>query len=319
MIIQNNIGWCDETTNAVTGCDKVSPGCKNCYAATGTRARVLRAQGVETWGQNGIRHPVNFGPVFRRLNKLCICPRCGTAVPFENIGRNCGCFYPHPQLRRLRLFADSNSDWLDTKWQVDTLAAFLDAIRRAPNIDTLLLTKRPENWSSLLHPAMRLIDNETDTWISSWLDGTAPPNVWFGFSGENNDTLWKRWGDAKIVPAAVHFISIEPLLENVSNTLETVLIEANALRLNPWVIVGGESGNGTGASPRRDCGVEAIISVANLCLSFGVPVYVKQDFAFKSGQQGRIPNDIWALKQFPHLAGRSAVSPVAKEGSANFA
>lgn len=318
MIIQNNIGWCDETTNAVTGCDKVSPGCKNCYAATGTRARVLRAQGKETWGQNSIRHPVNFGPVFRRLNKLCICNCCDESMTIiSSLEHRHGSIIP--TFRRIRLFADSNSDWLDPKWQVDTLAAFLDAIRQAPNIDTLLLTKRPENWSSLLHPAMRLIHNETDTWISSWLDGAAPANVWFGFSGETNDTLWKRWGHAKIVPAAVHFISIEPMLENVSNTLETVLIEANALRLNPWVIVGGESGNGKGASPRRDCGVEAIISVANICLSFGVPVYVKQDFAFKSGQQGRIPDDIWALKQFPHLAGRSAASPVEKEGSANFA
>ena len=58
MKIFNNIGWCDETSNAVTGCDKVSDGCKNCYAQVGTRARVLRAQGIETWGPNGVRYPV---------------------------------------------------------------------------------------------------------------------------------------------------------------------------------------------------------------------------------------------------------------------
>lgn len=55
MKLSNPIGWCDDTTNAVTGCDKVSPGCKNCYAAAGTRARVLRAQGIETWGPTGVR------------------------------------------------------------------------------------------------------------------------------------------------------------------------------------------------------------------------------------------------------------------------
>lgn len=55
MKIENSIGWCDATINAVTGCDKVSRGCKNCYAEVGTRARVLRAQGKETWGPQGIR------------------------------------------------------------------------------------------------------------------------------------------------------------------------------------------------------------------------------------------------------------------------
>jgi protein gp37 len=65
-----------------------------------------------------------------------------------------------------------------------------------------------------------------------------------------------------------------------------------------WVIVGGESGK-----DRRDCGEDAITDIANQCFNAGVPCFVKQDCAFKPGQQGRIPNVIWALKQFPRVAG----------------
>jgi protein gp37 len=84
MKIENNIGWCDETGNKVTGCDKVSPGCKNCYAEKGTRARVLRAMGIETWGPKGKRHPVaDFSKKVRRLNKLCVCDKCHNAYPVE--------------------------------------------------------------------------------------------------------------------------------------------------------------------------------------------------------------------------------------------
>jgi protein gp37 len=59
-------------------------------------------------------------------------------------------------------------------------------------------------------------------------------------------------------------------------------------------IVGGESG-----AERRNVGVEPIISVVQQCVTAGVPVYVKQASAFKSGQQGEIPDKYWAMKQFP--------------------
>jgi hypothetical protein len=52
-----------------------------------------------------------------------------------------------------------------------------------------------------------------------------------------------------------------------------------------------------------DCGVDAIVSVAEQCQAAGVPVFVKQDCAAKPGQQGRIPDNIWKLKEFPDAAG----------------
>ena len=330
MKIENSIGWCDETTNAVTGCDKVSPGCKNCYAATGTRARVLRAQGIETWGENGSRMPVAGMPEkLRRLNKLCVCGACRTGYQLDsynaqvnacdkNLSKPPGAPYRcQGKLRRIRLFADSNSDWLDPKWPVAVLANFLNEIRLAPNVDVLLLTKRPENFRERLTAVKKFIDdpkaNGNDGYIqfcfvSNWLEGRPPTNTWLGVSVENQKCADERIPELLKITAAVRFLSCEPLLEELSfegKRLEWLApfketdADLNRTPRVDWVIVGGESGK-----DRRDCGVGAIVNVAEQCHAADVPVYVKQDCAFKSGQQGRIPDAIWALKQFP--SGRGA-------------
>ncbi len=311
MTLKNNIGWCDATTNAVTGCDKVSTGCKHCYAEAGTRARVLRAQGRETWGPKGERVAVNFEPVFRRLNKLCVCDKCHTAAGFEWAGL--GCIYQpgredghrkvcDGQFRRIRLFADSNSDWLDPKWPVETLARFLDAIRLAPNVDVLLLTKRIELWSKRLRevldwtwtkecPRQYAVDGRFQYWLSGWhCRNEIPPNVWLGVSVEDQKRADERIPRLFSVPAAVRFLSVEPLLEPVTITPSSFAAGIN------WVIVGGESGK-----DRRDCGPRAIESVVEQCVQAGVPVYCKQDSHFLSGQQNRLLGPIWNRKEFPSI------------------
>ncbi len=328
MKVENSIGWCDETTNGVTGCVKVSPGCKNCYAAVGTRARVLRHRKVnpiETWGVNGQRVPVNFEPVFRRLNKLCICDKCHEAHSIVHLGRRacmvdrCG-----GHLRRIRLFADSNSDWLDPVWEIDTLANFLDAIRLAPNVDVQLLTKRIEVFDLRLR-AVRNYAGGTNAdlalWVHEWMNkeatppkmlgrqaiagwpakqGTPPANVWLGVSVEDQKRADERIPLLLQTPAAIRFISAEPLLEalefsNVTNRKDCVsALGKPALHGIDWVIVGNESGNG-----RREIPIEHLISVHDQCVNAGVPVYIKQDGALISGFKGRIPDDVWKRKEFP--------------------
>lgn len=311
MLLQNPIGWCDDTTNAVTGCDKISPGCAHCYAATGTRARVLRAQGIETWGPQGIRHPVaEMATKLRRLNKLCLCDTCHQTAPYAtHHGKRC-----HNQrsdeydfcggsFRRIRLFADSNSDWLDAKWPIATLANFLKEIHDAPNVDFLLLTKRPENFRTRLQA---VFDADfclaLGDFVYSWINGGPPPGVWLGASVENQTYADLRIPALLKIPAALHFLSVEPLL--TATNLRLTPLRSPLSPAIDWVIVGGESGKN-----RRDCGIAAIVNVAEQCQHAGVPVYVKQDSAFKSGQQGGIPDHIWALKQFPTVVGR--VTPCA--------
>jgi protein gp37 len=322
MKIENNIGWCDATTNAVTGCTRVSEGCRFCYAETGTRARVLRAQGIETWGPKGVRHPVNFEPVFRKLNKLCICDSCHTVHTFD-LGQDCGAIPDgcapladnecDGERRRIRLFADSNSDWLDERWPIETLARFLDAIRQAPNIYTILLTKRPENWMKriqMVHGyAWENNNGELGVWIDNWLTAISlsaapiPDNIWLGVSVEDQKRADERIPELLKIPAAVRFLSVEPLLEQIDLDSALPMVETSQISYGSvpesrdgvdWVIVGGESGD-----KRRDCGIKAIVSVADQCIASGVPVYVKQASAFKSGQPGNIPDRYWNMKQFP--------------------
>ncbi len=291
--LQNPIGWCDDTGNKFIGCNKVSPGCKNCYAETGTAARVLRARGIETWGPQGIRIAVaDFIAKLRRLNELCICDRCHETMPFSPVavlpsrGFHIAC---GGKIRRIRFFADSNSDWLDVRWTIETLAEFLNEIRLAPNVDVILLTKRLENWRDRVDDAFGTLppNPERDDWWTGWLDGQKPPqNVWLGVSVENQEMADKRREALQAIPAQTRFVSFEPALSEV-NWAGWDFID--------WMIVGGESG-----PSRRDCGVDVLLEAIEDCQQAGIPVYVKQDCALKSGRQGRIPDEIWKLKQFPH-------------------
>lgn len=135
--------------------------------------------------------------------------------------------------------------------------------------------------------------------------GQQPPaHFWFGFSWQPDHS-----GDLDVfldMPGAVRFLSAEPLLSPLPPHLfETVDLgdptEDRPVRrptkaglLLQQVIVGGESGR-----RRRDCGIEAIVAAAESCVSAGLPVWVKQDCALLPGQQGRIPNPIWKLKELP--------------------
>ena len=294
MKLENAIGWTDATTNAVTGCDKVSPGCKNCYAEAGTRARVLRSQGRETWGAKGERVPVNFEPVFRRLNKLCVCDKCHEAWPHSllmyEVGGESFCPTCDGFLRRIRLFADSNSDFLDRKWKIETLARYLDAIRLAPNVDVQLLTKRIENFYDRMESVLVSTTGDLQAWVQKWMDVQQAPNhVWLGVSVEDQKRADERRKAFKDVPAAVKFVSYEPSLERVN--------------WEGWdfvnqIIAGGESGKN-----RRPCEVEWWVSTAEFCEANHIPFYMKQDSGLLPGQQGRIPDELWERKEFPKRGG----------------
>jgi len=323
--LENSIGWCDDTGNKVIGCDKASPGCKNCYAEIGTIARVMRSRAVnpvETWGPKGTRIPVgDFTAKLKRLNRLCICDKCHETQPAERVGQECGMLPKGVyladlectgRLRHIRLFADSNSDWLDARWGAPVLAEFLVEICAAPNVDVLLLTKRLDRFSKAMRDVVILADqngmSQAAIIADNWTSGKPPANVWLGASVENQECADDRILDLLCTPAAIRFLSCEPLLEDVD--IQSALgrnigcndamadkdcVEcAHLAKPVDWIIVGGESGK-----HRRDCGIGELRDVIRQVTDAGVPVYVKQDCAFKSGQQGRIPDEAWRLKQFP--------------------
>ena len=298
MKLENNIGWTDCTANAVIGCAKVSPGCQFCYAERDTPARVLRSKGIETWGPNGVRHPVaGFEAKVRRLNKLCICDKCHVPAGFDFV--NGACFYRPDSthqtqicdgtFRRIRLFADSNSDFLDDRWPVETLARFLKAIHDAPNVDFQLLTKRPENWRRRLEEVGKLwvcdgSYRETPEAICyhdricPWRAGHTPPNIWLGVSCENQELADRRIPELLKIPAKVRFVSAEPLLGPI-NFYQAAgpqnegqwMNQVECGRIIHQIIIGGESGPHS-----RWCSMEWIRDIVRQCKEAQVPCYVKQ-------------------------------------------
>lgn len=166
--------------------------------------------------------------------------------------------------------------WREEAWSI---------IERTPQHTYQILTKRPERMHAFLKGRQVL------------------PNVWLGVSVENQEMASERLPWLFKTPARLRFLSVEPLLAPVD------LCEALGIwwhqgkqqfmydpwtRRTDWVIVGGESG----PNP-RPMQLKWLTSIVEQCQAAGVPVFVKQDSAFKAGQQGRIPDEIWALKQFP--------------------
>lgn len=150
------------------------------------------------------------------------------------------------------------------------------------------------------------------SWLNDWLKGNPPQNIWLGVSVEDQKRANERIPLLLGIPAKVRFLSIEPLLEHINLKLmsrsfgfpQHITSEGHAVGMPQgihWGIVGGESG-----ANRRDCGPEALCDAARQLVAAGIPCFFKQDSNFKPGQKGRIPDDVWALKQFPTLNTRPA-------------
>jgi protein gp37 len=126
-----------------------------------------------------------------------------------------------------------------------------------------ILTKRPR----------RLFDFY-DYWRKGPDFDFEQPNLWLGVSAENQATANKRIPILLNTPAAVRFVSVEPMLESVDLTAwmnpDPELYYATGPELN-WVIIGCESGPG-----RRPMELEWAVDLVNQCQEAGVPAFVKQ-------------------------------------------
>jgi len=197
-----------------------------------------------------------------------ICDGCGKATKWDGEWASdcveCGAITRHQR----RVFP-SLCDWLDEDVPIEWLADFLKLIHDTPNLDWLLLTKRPENFHRV-DEAEDLLGDEAAEMVHAWAsEGEAPKNVWIGVSCENQEYADKRILELLKIPAKIRFVSAEPLLGPID-----FYFYQNGFKGEhylDWVIIGGESG-----PKARPCVVEWIRDIVLQCKRASVPCFVKQ-------------------------------------------
>jgi protein gp37 len=186
------------------------------------------------------------------------CDVCGLRQVFDRDGTCPACH--HPLIRvtsrtRQRVFCGSLCDVFEDRPEIgDWRLELFDLIESTPNLDWLLLTKRPENVRAMV-PWERY-----------------PENVWIGTSVEDQKAADKRIPELLQIPARVRFLSCEPLLGPVDLSDYLGFIEGDYKKpLIGWVICGGESG--PHARPMDPAWVRTL---SKLCLHAEVPFFFKQ-------------------------------------------
>jgi protein gp37 len=221
MADHSSIEWTEATWNPTTGCDRISPGCDNCYALT--LAKRLKAMGHAKYQNEG--HPVTSGP--------------GFLVSEHDDALNIPLRWAAPRI----VFVNSMSDLFHARVSTTFVGRVFGVMEQTPRHTYQVLTKRPMR-------AVRLADQ------LPW-----PSNVWLGVSVESMEQAW-RVDVLRNVPAAVRFVSAEPLLGS---------LEAINLSDIDWLIAGGESG--PHARPMR---VEWVTELRDRCIDARVSFFFKQ-------------------------------------------
>ena len=242
----SNIEWTTHTFNPWIGCQEASPGCDNCYAKEMMDHRYHRVE----WGPHGERKRTseqNWKLPLRWAKKARL------------------------NGQRPRVFCASLADVWDNKvpslWRSD-LFRLIDS---TPELDWLLLTKRPENIRKMLPLAIEGLPE----W--PW------PNVWLGTTCEDQEHYDHRWPILRQIPAAIHFISYEPALGP--------LTLGSSPCLPDWIICGGESGSGARTMARWWAE-----NLLDECRSSNVAFFMKQ-----MTQKKPIPSHL-LVRQFPIAA-----------------
>ncbi|UIF89187.1 phage Gp37/Gp68 family protein [Cupriavidus sp. UYPR2.512] len=277
MSDNTRIEWADHTWNPWEGCQKVGPGCDHCYA----EARNARFAGGTA---------INWGPGAPRRRTSAASWR----KPLLWNARHAAFAALHG--RRQRVFCASLADVFDNTVPLEWFVDVLEVWRQTPNLDKLVLTKRIGNARRRLEQALEYLSatgdrggSETVQWLASWLQGSAPVDVWLGATVVNQLEADRDIPKLLSVPASMRFLSMEPLLGPVD------VFSASDPSID-WIIVGGESG-----SSARPMHPDWPRSLRDQCAAAGVP------FLFK--QHGE-----WAPGSGDFGAGRYETAAVSRDG-----
>ncbi len=266
---KSKIEWTDATWNPLTGCRRVSPGCENCYAERLSAGRLASSPKYA-----GVAEMRGGGP--RWTGKIRTHPEVLD--------------HPLRWTKPRMIFVNSMSDTFLAPPRF--LAKIFAVMALAPEHTFQVLTKRSEEmaaalrapnfWSSVYTEFLLRLDSESVSvpdgreFVEKALEGGLP-NVWIGVSIEDQERMYPRLFDLLSVPAAVRFLSCEPLLGPLDFSdgplsPESTMGPWTNLEVGvDWVIAGGESGPGA-----RSMQPEWVRSLRDDCVEAGVPFFFKQ-------------------------------------------
>ena len=260
------ITWCDSTFNPWLGCTKISVACDHCYAERLMDHRMRMVQ----WGAGQTRRRTSASnwrrPLAWNSKRFMQCEDCGWRGEAECAPVGCGaCGSVELSDTRRRVFCASLADVFDNdvpaEWRTDLFAL----IGATPHLDWLLLTKRVGNVRKLGLPLTRT--------------GDPLPNVWLGATICNQDEADRDIPKLLAMPAAVRFLSVEPMLGpvDIAQYLRPKFrasVDKDWQDLHgplDWIIVGGESG-----PQARPMHPDWARSLRGQCAEAGVAFHFKQ-------------------------------------------
>ena len=237
MAENSPIEWTDATWNPVAGCSLASSGCTNCYAMR--MAARLEAMGVAKY--EGLTRKSGGRAKWTGLLR---CDEAALSVPYR---------WRRPR----KVFVNSMSDLFHPDVPIDFIRKVWTVMEQTPRHDYQLLTKRPERMCEVLTSG----------------GFKVLPNAWLGTSVEGPDVV-DRIGYLRATPAAIRFISFEPLIGPIHEAdLDGVA----------WAIVGGESGPGA-----RTMDEDWVWALKRLCDRYGTAFFFKQWGGVNKKATGRL-------------------------------
>lgn len=303
MADHSKIEWTDATWNPVTGCSVVSPGCTNCYAMklAGTRLKHHESRA-------GLTRDTKAGPVWTgevRFNEAWL------TQPLQWKRPRMVFVCAHGDL----FHEDVPDAWIDQVFAVMALAhrhTFQVLTKRSERMRDYLSRHRWHLWAA----AGRAIDPLRWQNLPPIMGGdrTPVPNVWLGISAEDQLRADQRIPDLLATPAAIRFVSAEPLLGPIDfNRIpmpqnedrecsalsghEIAGMVGNAVGWIPpldWIIVGGENG------PRQML-AEWAQAIRDQCAAANIPFFFKQWGSYLPAGQAMADGRIWAPRGGPAL------------------
>lgn len=286
----SRIEWTDATWNPVTGCSKISPGCANCYAESMSHR----------FGWTGLPWTNSNAPE----NVRCHPDRLEEPLRWR---------------KPRRVFVCSMGDLFHEQVPDVFLLHVFDTMRQCPRHTFLLLTKRPERMRDFCSRLRFASEGSGRIWLADHAEGpgyrlmggrgcTSMTWVWPMVTAENQEEADRRIPFLLDTPAAVHGVSVEPMLSAMDLTPYLYGVEDHGVDLSrdpgskvggcvgyrpglDWVICGGESG--LGARPMHPDWVK---SLREQCVKTGVRFFFKQwgEWRSDSDMQRENPGQVFA-------------------------